>query len=78
MKSYHEHIIDEIVEIIKDNLILQYNYCDKSLINIRKYCNERLHTKYKKLDNNTLIYFTEEALAELINCDHLYDFRLLE
>ncbi len=64
--------------MIKDNLILQYNYNDDALINIKKYCNERLHTKYKKLDNNKLVSFTEEALAELINCDYLYDFRAFE
>lgn len=78
MKFYHEYVIDEILEIIKDNLILKYNYCDDALINIRNYCNKRAHKRYKKLDNNSLIYFVEEALAELVNSDFLYDFRDIE
>lgn len=78
MKFYHEYVINEILEIIKDNLILKYNYDDNALINIRKYCYERAHKRYKKLDYQTLIYFVEEALAELINADFLYDFRDIE
>lgn len=78
MKCYHEYVIDEIIEIIKDNLILQYNYYEDSLIDIRKYCNQNAKKKYKRLDNNTLLFFVEEAIADLINCDFLYDFRSLE
>lgn len=78
MKCYHEYVIDEILEIIKDNLILQYNYNEDALIDIRDYCNKKAHEKYKNLDNNTLIFFVEEAIAELVNCDFLYDFRSLE
>ncbi len=47
MKSYHERVIDEVLEVMKDNLILLYNFNDDSLINIRNYCNDRLHTRYK-------------------------------
>ncbi len=78
MKYYHEYVIDEILEIIKDNLILKYNYCDCALPNIRKYCNEITNDRYRKLDNQTAIYFVKEAINELINCNFLYDFRDLD
>ena len=34
--------------------------------------------KYKPLTNNELIYFTEEAIAELVNTPYLFDLRSLE
>lgn len=77
-KLYHEYVLDDILKIIKDNLILLYNYHDDALINIRKFCSESTHKRYSHLDNSTVIFFTEEALAELINCDFLYDFRDIE
>lgn len=77
-KEYCEEIFEEIAVLIKDNLKLQYNYNDDALINIRAYCKKRVHKPYEPLDYNTLIYFCEEALAELINCDYLFDFRDLE
>ena len=40
MKTYHEKIFNEIIQIIKDNLELLYNYNDDALTNIRKYCKE--------------------------------------
>lgn len=78
MRCYHEHVFNEITEIIKSNLEIMYNFDENSLINIRKYCYERAHKRYKPLDYNTLIYFTEEAISELINCSFLYDFRDIE
>ncbi len=75
MKTYHEKVFEEIANLIVDNLELLYNYNDNALINIRKYCYEHAHKKYVPLDNDTLIYFVEETLVELINCDFLYDFR---
>ncbi len=78
MKCYYEYVIDDIIKIIKDNLILQYNYNEDALINIRKHCIEKSHQKYNPLDYNTTIYFVEEALAELINAPFLYDFRDIE
>lgn len=78
MKTYHEKIFDEIIQVIKDNLELLYNYDDNALINIREYCYRNNQKKYKPLTFNQLIYFTEEVLAELVNTPHLYDFRPLE
>ncbi len=78
MKSYYEYVIDDIMSLIRDNLILLYNYNEEALINIRKYCNEHSHKSYKPIDYYTLNYFTDEALAEIINCDFLYDFRDIE
>lgn len=77
-KFYHEKVIDEIIGIIKDNLILKYNYDDNSLPNLKEYCKKRSNKRYQLLSNDLLIYFTEESLSELINCDFLYDFRPLE
>ncbi len=78
MRTYHEKILDEIMQVIKDNLELLYNYDDDALINIRKYCYQNNHNKYKPLTYNQLICFTEEAIAELVNIPYLYDFRSLE
>ena len=78
MKAYHEKIFDEIIQIIKDNLELLYNYNDEALLNIRKYSNQNAHQRYKELSYNNLIHFTEEAIAEIINAPYLYDFRSLE
>ncbi len=75
MKCYHEKVIEEIIQMLKDNLILIYNFQEDTLKNIREYCLEKAHAKYKNLDYATLVYFTEEALTELINTDFLYDFR---
>ena len=78
MKTYHEKLFDEIIQIIKDNLELLYNYDEDALINIRKYCHKNYKMKYKPLTNNELIYFTEEAIAELVNTPYLFDLRSLE
>ena len=78
MKTYHEKIFDEIIQVIKDNLELMYNYDDDALPNIRKHCNKNNHRKYKPLTYNELIYFTEEVIAEIVNAPYLYDFRSLE
>lgn len=78
MKAYHEKLFDEITQVIKDNLELLYNYDDDTLINIRNYCHQNNHNKYKPLTYNQLIYFIEEAIAELVNTPYLYDFRPLE
>ena len=75
MKSYHEKLIDEITEMIKNNLILLYNYQDETLITMREYCSKHNHDKYKPLETLDLIGFTDEALSELINTDFLYDLR---
>lgn len=75
MKSYHEKVIDEIIEMIKNNLLLLYNYQDDTLITIRGYCLKHNYDKYKPLRTLDLIWFTDEALSELINTDFLYDLR---
>lgn len=78
MKEYHDKIFDEISRIIKDNLELLYNYNDDALLNIKKYCNINSNKKYQPLTYEQLVYFTEEAIAEIINAPNLYDFRSLE
>lgn len=78
MKRYHEYIFEDIAKVIKDNLMILYNYNDDALRNIKAYCQNKVHKRYQPMDYNTLIYFVEEAMAELINCDFLYDFRDIE
>lgn len=78
MKCYHEYVFKEISDIIVNNLELLYNYNDDALNNIKNYCIARDHEKYKPLDYTTLIRFTEEALAEIVNLSFLIDFRDIE
>ena len=77
-KCYYEKVIDEILSMLKNNLIVLYNYNDESLLNLKKYCENKAHRKYKNLEYNDLVFFTEEALADLINCNYFYDFRDIE
>ena len=79
-KYYYENIIDEILEIIKTNLLLYYRNSDDAFLYLKEFCADKEDTKikYKKLNYQELLFFTEEALAELLNCDYLYDFRALE
>ncbi len=68
-------ITDEIVIIIKDNLILQYKYNDDALLDIKKYCYDKTN---KKLDYYILLLYVKEAPAELLSCTYLYDLRDME
>ena len=77
-KSYFENIVDEIVELIKTNIIIYYRNKDDTFLNLKEYCNKNFEDKYQNLNYSKLLFFTEEALAELINCNHLYDLRTLE
>lgn len=78
MKCYYEYLLDEILQMIKDNLILLYNFQEDVLINIREYCKKKTHQKYQPLNYNTLASFTDEAVAELVNMEFFYDFRDIE
>ena len=78
MKPMDEEVLDEIIKIIKDNLELIYKYDDDALLEIKEYCNKKEQYKYKPLSYNKLIYYTELAIAELVNAPNLYDFRSLE
>lgn len=77
-KSYYELAIDEIVNMIKDNLILRYKYCDYAFTNLKKYCKERIDDSYKNIPYDYLSFFVYETLIDLMNCDVLYDLRTLE
>ena len=68
-------LIDEICNFIKDNLKLLLNYDSHSLINLRKYYQKNLDNKTLRMNYDELLFFTEEALADLINTPELYDFR---
>lgn len=77
-KYYYEYAIDEIVEMIKTNILLYYRNWDKKYLDLKKYCDDKEDVKYEKIDYWNLVHFVEEVLAELINCEYLYDFRALE
>ncbi len=68
-------IIEEIINLFRDNLKL-FLINDNYLINLKEYCKKDLNLKYTPY--NTLIYFVEEALSDLVNCKYLFDFRDLE
>lgn len=70
-----EFIINEIVNMIKDNLSL-FLFRDDLLISLKKYCKNDFNLKHTSYSD--LLYFTEEALADLINTDYLYDLRDIE
>ena len=74
-KWYYEKVIDEIILLLKDNLILLYNYNDQALLELKKFCQDKAHKRYKPLCYSDLVFFAEKALNELINCDYFYDFR---
>ena len=74
-KCYYEKVIDEIILLLKDNLILLYNYNDQALLDLKKFCQNKAHKRYKPLCYSDLVFFAEKALNELINCDYFYDFR---
>lgn len=75
MKYNIDFIIEEIVNLFRDNLKL-FLLDDNYLINLKNYCKNDLNLEYTPYDK--LIYFTEEALGDLISCDYLFDFRDLE
>ena len=77
-KWYYEKAIDEIIMLLKDNLIVLYNYNDQALLKLKKYCQDKAHKRYKPMYYSDLVFFAEEALIELINCDYFYDFRDIE
>lgn len=77
-KFYYEYAIDEIIEMIKTNILIYYRNWDAMYLDLKEYCNNKDGTEYKKIDYCSLVHFVEEVLAELINCDFLYDFRALE
>lgn len=75
MKYDIDFILDEITNMLRNNLSL-FLLNDDYLINLKKYCLEEHNLSYIPYDD--LLYFTEEALADLINVDFLYDFRGIE
>jgi len=77
-KCYYEKLIEEIIEMIKTNLIIQYNYNEEVLIELRKYCKEREKDEYKSISYQQLLSYVQEALVTLIGSDYLYDFRSIE
>lgn len=75
MKYDIDFIIEEIVNLFRDNLKL-FLINDNYLINLKEYCNKDLSLKYTPY--NDLIYFAEEALSDLVNCEYFFDFRDLK
>lgn len=74
---YDEKVIDEMVEMIRNNIELYYRNSKNYFCGLRNYC-QRNNDKENKISYNQLLFLVEEALAELINCEFLYDFRTME
>ncbi len=72
-----EKVIDEIIEMIRNNIEIYYRNNENYFYGLRNYC-QRHNDKKEKISYNQLLFLVEEALAELINCEFLYDFRVLE
>ena len=58
---------DFIVIIFKFNKFKSWNSLENIVV--------KDHQKYQSLDYNTFASFADEAIAELVNTDFLYDFR---
>lgn len=76
--EYYECLIDEIVSMIKNNILLLYRNDDNAFINMKKYCEDKNNEIYKSIDQLQLVWFVDEVLAELISQDWYYDFRDIE
>ena len=70
-----DFVIEEIVTLFRNNLKL-FLLNDNYLINLKEYCKKDKNLKYTAY--NDLVYFAEEALGDLVNCEYLFDFRDLE
>lgn len=77
-KRWHEKIIDEIVTLIKDTLIVIYNFDEYSLKKMRKCCLENYTKRYKPRPYKELVEYVKEAIKEIQKQDHMYDFRDIE
>lgn len=76
-----DSILDIISTMIRDNLSLLL-LDDDALINLKEYCKHGYKKDKYRLPNSIsydkLVYFTEEAIADLINMNFWYDYRDLE
>lgn len=65
---------------MKTNLPLYYRNSDDTFLYLKEFYfdKEDSKIKYKNSNYSQLLFFTEEALTELLNRDYLYDFRELE
>ena len=68
-------LINQICNFIKDNLKLMLSFNDNYLINLRQFYQKNYDKTNLKMSYDELLFFTEEALADLINIPYLYDFR---
>ena len=75
MKYDIDFIIEEIVNLFRDNLKL-FLLRDECLINLKEYCKQDLGLKYTPYED--LVYYAEESLGDLVNCEFWFDFRDLE
>ena len=75
MKYDIDFVIEEIVNLFRDNLKL-FLLRDKYLINLKEYCKQDLGLKYTPYED--LVYYAEETLGDLVNCEFWFDFRDLE
>ena len=72
--SSEEFIISEICTIIEDNLKM-FLLSDNKLLKMKFYCKDKIDCKYGSTPYDLIIEFVEEALLDLLNTEHLYDYR---
>ena len=70
-KIYTNRVLEQIVEMFRLNLVMQYYYNEDYFQGIRKYYKENKNKKYIPYED--LAWLTEEALEDLIKSDFFYN-----
>ena len=70
-KIYTNRLLEQIVEMFRLNLVMQYYYNEDYFQNIRKYYKENKNKR--KIPYEDLTWLTEEALEDLIKSDFFYN-----
>lgn len=72
-----DEIIEEIVEMVKDNIKVYMNN-DKYFVGLKTYYKENYYNKTEIISYERLVYLVTDVLVDIINSEYLYDFRELE
>lgn len=70
-KIYTNRVLEQIIEMFRLNLIMQYHENGDYFLNIRKYCKENKNKR--NVPYEELVCLTEEALEDLIKSDFFYN-----
>ncbi len=78
MSPYEEKIIEEILEMIETNIKIYYNESMSNFIELRELSRGKYDEINEQISHQKLVSLVQEVLHELMECKHLYDFRILE